>query len=286
MRFGIIILPERRWAEQRQLWGLAEQMGFDHAWTYDHLVWAGLPDAPWFGTMPTLTAAATVTSTIRLGTLVTSPNFRHPVTLMRDLLAVDDVSGGRLTCGMGVGGDLDARILGGPELTVRRRVDRFDEFVTLLDRLLSEDRVDHDGPYFPAVDARTLPGSVQRPRIPFAVAANGRRTMRIAARHGQAWVTNGRPGDDDSWWASLRELSARFDEELGRSGRDPRTIDRYLSMDGSGTVALESVDRFVDIAGRAGELGFTDVITHWPRPDGVYAASMDVLDEVAEIIRA
>ncbi len=286
MRFGIIILPERRWAEQREAWRRAEELGFDHAWTYDHLVWAGLPDAPWFGTMPTLTAAATVTSSIRLGTFVTSPNFRHPVSLMRDLLAVDDVSGGRLTCGMGVGGDLDSQILGGPSLTVRQRVDRFEEFVELLDRVLLDDHVDSDGPYFPAVDVRTLPGSVQRPRLPFAIAANGKRTMHLAARFGQAWVTNGRPGEDDSWWASLRELSERFEDALDRAGRDPGTIDRYLSMDGSGTVALESADRFFDIAGRADELGFTDVITHWPRSDGVYAASEQVLEEVgARLVR-
>ena len=72
-----------------------------HAWTYDHLVWAGLPDSPWYGALPTLTAAATVTSRIRLGTFVSSPNYRHPYLFLRDLLALDDVSGGRVLCGLG-----------------------------------------------------------------------------------------------------------------------------------------------------------------------------------------
>ena len=105
------------------MWRRAQELGFDHAWTYDHLVWGGLPDAPWFGTVPTLTAAAMVTSTIRLGTFVTSPNYRHPVTFMRDLLALDDISGGRLVCGIGAGGDIDSAILGGAPLTPVERAD-------------------------------------------------------------------------------------------------------------------------------------------------------------------
>ena len=191
MRFGLTILPETRWTEAAPRWRAAEELGFDHAWTYDHLVWAGLPDSPWFGTTPTLTAAAMVTSTIRLGTFVTSPNYRHPVTLMRDLLALDDISGGRFTLGLGTGGDLDARLLGGPDLTVRQRVERFHEFAELLDALLTRDHVDADGRWFRAVDARTLPGPVQQPRIPFVMAANGPRSLRLAARLGQGWVTNG-----------------------------------------------------------------------------------------------
>src|SRR5690348_2839447 len=74
MRFGITILPEHRWREAAPRWRRAEELGFDHAWTYDHLVWAGLPDSPWFGALPTLTAAATVTTRIQLGTFVSSPN--------------------------------------------------------------------------------------------------------------------------------------------------------------------------------------------------------------------
>src|SRR5262249_35035036 len=78
-QLGGLILPERRWIEDRDRWRRAEQLGFDHAWTYDHIAWRELRDEPWFAAVPTLSAAALVTSTIRLGTLVASPNFRHPV---------------------------------------------------------------------------------------------------------------------------------------------------------------------------------------------------------------
>ena len=57
MRFGITILPEYRWSDAARRWRGAEELGFDHAWTYDHLTWDGLQDSPWYGTTPTLTAA-------------------------------------------------------------------------------------------------------------------------------------------------------------------------------------------------------------------------------------
>lgn len=282
MRFGLTILPEHRWAKAAPIWRRAEELGFDHAWTYDHLVWGGLPDSPWFGTTPTLTAAAMVTSTIRLGTFVTSPNYRHPVTLMRDLLALDDISGGRLICGIGVGGDIDSVILGGQVLTPGQRVDRLHEFTELLDRLLTTDHVTGDGTYFSAVDARTLPGPVQQPRIPFVMAANGPRSLRIAVEFGEGWVTTGPKAETmDEWWAALAVLCRRLDQTLAEAGRDAATFDRYLSLDSSPLFALTSVGTFEEMAGRAGELGFTDVITHWPRPNGPYAGVVSVLEAVA-----
>jgi len=283
MRFGITILPEHRWSEAAPRWRAAEDHGFDHAWTYDHLVWAGLPDSPWFGALPTLTAAATVTSTIRLGTFVSSPNYRHPYVFLRDLLALEDISGGRLLCGLGTGGDLDSQILG-DDHTVKERVDRFHEFVEVLDRLFLEDRVQHAGAHYRVVDARTLPGPVQQPRVPFVVAANGPRSLRLAARFGQGWVTYGKGGDTlPEWWTGIAELGDRLDEVESRAGRST-PLDRYLSLDGAPRFSLESAGLFVELVGRAQELGFTDVVTHWPRQDGVYAGRESVLEEVAGLL--
>jgi alkanesulfonate monooxygenase SsuD/methylene tetrahydromethanopterin reductase-like flavin-dependent oxidoreductase (luciferase family) len=282
MRFGLTILPEHRWSVAAPMWRRAQELGFDHAWTYDHLVWAGLPDSPWYGTTPTLTAAAMVTSTIRLGTFVTSPNYRHPVTFMRDLLALDDISGGRLTCGIGAGGDIDSLILGGQPLTPGERVDRLFEFTELLDRLLTRDHVSHRGRYFAAVDARTLPGPTQRPRIPFVMAANGPRSLSLAVEYGQGWVTTGPKVEElDQWWAALAELGERLDVALAKAGRDSATMERHLNLDSSPQFALSSVGTFEEMVGRAGEMGFTDVITHWPRPDGPYAGDASVLEMVA-----
>lgn len=285
MRFGITILPEHRWSAAAPLWRRAEELGFDHAWTYDHLVWAGLPDSPWFGALPTLTAAAGVTERIRLGTFVSSPNYRHPYAFARDLLAVEDISRGRLICGLGTGGDLDAQILG-EQRPLKERVDRFHEFVEALDRLLREDHVDLDGRFYRTVDARTLPGPLQQPRIPFVIAANGPRALRLAATHGQGWTTFGLGGDTlDDWWEGIATLCRRLDAVEAEAGRE-QPLSRYLSLDGAPRFSLESADLFEDMVGRARGLGFSDVVTHWPRGEGVYAGSEDVLEEVASRLAA
>ena len=104
-------------------------------------MWGGLPESPWVGAMPTLTAAAMVTSTIRLGTLVAAPNFRHPVAFHREVQALDDISAGRFLLGVGTGGDVDSGSWATPTLTVKERVDRFQEFTDLLVRLRTEDHV-------------------------------------------------------------------------------------------------------------------------------------------------
>lgn len=72
LRLSTVILPYRRWHEgSRSAWARAEELGFHTGYTYDHLSWRSFRDGPWFGAVPTLTAAAAVTDRMRLGTLVT-----------------------------------------------------------------------------------------------------------------------------------------------------------------------------------------------------------------------
>jgi alkanesulfonate monooxygenase SsuD/methylene tetrahydromethanopterin reductase-like flavin-dependent oxidoreductase (luciferase family) len=283
VRTGIVILPEHRWWVAEPKWRAAEEYGFDHAWTYDHLGWRTLVDGPWFSAVPTLTAAAAVTSRIRLGTYVASPNFRHPVPFARELLTLDDVCDGRFTLGVGAGGaGYDTTVLGGRPLTPKDRTARFVEFVDLLDRLLTTECTTYEGTWFSAHEARNAPGCVQRPRIPFLVAANGPKAMGVAARYGTGWVTIGPPTEDlDEWWRGVAEMAKRFRDVLESIGREKSTIDWYLSPDSSPLYTLSSAECFRDVAGRAAELGFTDVVTHWPRADGVYAGSEAVLEQVA-----
>ncbi|MDQ4053659.1 MAG: LLM class flavin-dependent oxidoreductase [Actinomycetota bacterium] len=284
MRFGLAILTDQPWAEASSRWRAAEEMGFDHAWTYDHIVWGGLPDSPWFGAVPTLAVAAAATSTIRLGTLVAAPNFRHPVAFHREVQALDDISAGRLLLGVGTGGDLDSRILGGPELNVKDRVDRFQEFVGLLVRLRTEDHVTSEGRWFSAYDARTLPPLRDAPLI---LAANGPRSLRYAARAGDGWVTTGGPAETvDEWWAGLSRARTTMDEALSDADREPGSFPRYLLLDsapqyGVARFSLQSAGLFEEMVGRAAGLGFTDVITHWPRVEEPYAGTVDVLEAVA-----
>jgi alkanesulfonate monooxygenase SsuD/methylene tetrahydromethanopterin reductase-like flavin-dependent oxidoreductase (luciferase family) len=283
MRFGICILPEYRWAEARQLWRRAEDLGFDHAWTYDHLGWRDLVEGPWFDAVPTLTAAAMVTSKIRLGTHVASANFRHPAAFAREVTALDDISGGRFLLGVGAGGPgFDSAVLGQGGLSKKARVDRYAEFVALLDRILRNTSTTWTGEYYAAVDARSAPGAIQRPHIPYIVAANAPRSIRLAASFGDGWMTTGAPADsDETWWAAVRENCLRFDEALDELQRASSGIARYLSLDAAPLYSLTSVDAFADAVGRAAELGFTDVVSHWPRPRGWFAGTEDVLESIA-----
>ncbi|MDX3309019.1 LLM class flavin-dependent oxidoreductase [Streptomyces sp. ME08-AFT2] len=290
LRLSTVILPVDRWHEGgRAKWRRAEELGFHAAYTYDHLSWRSFRDGPWFGALPTLTAAATATDRLRLGTLVTSPNFRHPVTLAKELISLDDISGGRVTLGIGAGGNgFDATVLGRPAWTPRERADRFGEFVPLLDRLLTEDAVSHQGAHYSADEARNIPGCVQRPRLPFAVAATGPRGLKLAARYGQAWVTTGDPklyeeGTPEQSDAALRGQLANLAKACADAGRDGAELDRILltGFTPDRSRPLESVEAFVDFAGRHRELGFTEIVVHWPIADSDFAADQAVFEDIA-----
>jgi alkanesulfonate monooxygenase SsuD/methylene tetrahydromethanopterin reductase-like flavin-dependent oxidoreductase (luciferase family) len=286
MRVGVVILPQYPWPEARARWTSLADRGFAHGWTYDHLSWRDLAGENWFGTIPTLTAVAAVTSTLRLGTWVTSPNFRHPVTLAKDLMTIDDISGGRLIAAIGAGGTgWDATVLGQELLTPGQRTKRLAEFVTLTDLLLRQADTSWQGEYFQAVEAKMIPSGA-RSRIPLIVAANGPRTIRIAAG-ADGWATTGPDSTDASteqWWSSVAALVDRFEETAAAAGRDPATMNRYLDLDSAPVLSVSSIDAFTDAAGRAGALGFTDVLSHWPRRSGVYAADEAVLDRIADLL--
>ncbi|MEU1131617.1 LLM class flavin-dependent oxidoreductase [Streptomyces sp. NPDC005900] len=293
LRLSTVILPVRRWHEGgRDQWLRAEELGFHTAYTYDHLAWRSFRDGPWFGAVPTLTAAAAATERLRLGTLVTSPNFRHPVTLAKELISLDDISGGRITLGIGAGGNgFDATTLlaeGQQPWTPRERADRFGEFVPLLDRLLTEDSVTYEGTFYSATEARDIPGCVQRPRLPFAVAATGPRGLRLAARHGQAWVTTGDPklfenGTPEESREAIRGQIERLGKACADLGRDVAELDKILltGFTPDRNRPLESVDAFVDFAGRHRDLGFTEIVVHAPIPDSDFATDQDVFEKIA-----
>jgi alkanesulfonate monooxygenase SsuD/methylene tetrahydromethanopterin reductase-like flavin-dependent oxidoreductase (luciferase family) len=287
MRIGVAILPETRWSEAATWWRHAEELGFDHAWTYDHLAWRNLRDDPWFAAVPTLAAAATVTTTIRLGTLVASPNFRHPVPFARDVLALEDIAGGRLTIGIGAGGTgWDATILGQEPWPMAERTARFEEFVGLLDRLLREPAVSATGRYYSADGARSVPGSLQQPRVPFAIAATGPKGFRVAAEHGQAWVTYGRPGhvgpplEPVAGAEQVRRQIAQLEEACAAVGRDPATIDRLVLTGSELAAGMSSRAEFEDTKGVYAAAGVTDLVIHRPRRGEPYAGDPALLDQL------
>ena len=271
MRTSVVILGDRPWPELRARWREAETRGFTTAWTYDHLSWRSLRDGPWLGTIPLLGAVAESTDHIRFGTLVTSPNFRHPALLAKDVMTLDQVSNGRLDLGIGAGGlGFDAHVLGIPELTAADRATRFAEFVSAMDVLLREESASFTGEFFTAVESRTIPGCVQRPRVPFTIGAAGPKALRVAATNGQMWVTYGpvKPAaSPQEWYAGVRKQVEILTSTCASIGRDPLTIRRMALVGLEMGWAQESIGAWEDFTGRITELGFTDVAVHWPRPE-------------------
>ncbi|WP_329520905.1 LLM class flavin-dependent oxidoreductase [Spirillospora sp. NBC_01491] len=279
-RIGTVMWPMQSWPEAGETWRRAEECGFDTAWVYDHTAWRGT--TPWYDAFTTLAAAAAVTSRVRLGTLVTSPNFRHPVPTAHAIKTVDHISGGRLTVGIGAGGTArtsDAGILGGPEWTARERADRFAEWVELLDLVLRGPETTFEGAHYCAREVVSEPGCVQRPRVPFVIAGNGPRGMRLAARYGTVWVTNGSK-DGAAPEDAVRDQLAALREACEAEGRDPGDLRHLLLTGFTDEPWIESADAFDDLAGRYAELGITDIALHWPRPGTPWEADMKVFEAV------
>lgn len=286
-RVGAVVLPEYPWAETRRIWTGLEDLGLHHAWTFDHFAWRSLSDWPWYDAVTTLTAVAAVTSEMSLGTLVASPNLRHPAVLAKQVMSLDQVSNGRFVLGIGAGASgTDTRVLGGSALSPRRRADRFDEFVVVTDLLLRQRSTTWSGEFFSVTQARMHPGCVQQPRVPFALAATGPRGLDLAVRHAQTWVCLDSAEDEatrDEQFAHVAALAAKLDRACERGGRDPRSIDRLVLTGFGPDRPLESVAAFEDSRARYAELGFTDLVVHYPRPADPFAASLDTLEAIAAL---
>lgn len=286
MRVSTVILPIYGRDEGREVWRRAEALGFHAAYTYDHLSWQSFRNRPWFGAIPTLAAAATVTERLRIGTLVTSPNFRHPVTLAKELLSLDHLSEGRLVAGIGAGGTgFDATALGQQPWTPLERADRLEEFVGLLDELLTHPSTSVQGHHYSAVEARTVPGCVQQPRVPFLIAATGRRGLALCAAFGQGWVTYGDLGGPAATTAPAIDVVRGQVERLRAACADVarpfESLDRVLLQGLTSERPLESVDSFVEWAGRYRALGITEVVVHWPVADSVFDSDPDTFERIA-----
>jgi alkanesulfonate monooxygenase SsuD/methylene tetrahydromethanopterin reductase-like flavin-dependent oxidoreductase (luciferase family) len=283
MRTGVVVLPIYDRPTTERIWRSVEQMGFDAAYTYDHLSWRTFRGRPWFPALPTLSVAAAVTDRIRLGPLVCTPNFRHPLPFAAEVVGIDHLSDGRLSVGIGAGAPgPDNATLGQRELSPRQRAERFAEFVAVLDPLLRGEAVDHRGAWYQVRDARLTPGCLQTPRAPLSVAATGPRGLRVTAEYAQTWVTYGRArgrtdtdadGSTSVVGAQLCALRAACDAV----GRDPATLERaYLAPSPAGPLA--SLSAFVDAAGRFAEIGMTEFIVHRPVADTVLDADLDVFE--------
>src|SRR3954471_3468866 len=163
----------------------AEDAGWDGVFVWDHMLYrepvSDIAD-PWI----TLAAIAMATERVRIGPMVTPLPRRRPQKLARETLSLDRLSGGRLTLGIGLGGDPGGELTAfGEELDPPRRGRMLDEGLQLLVDLWSGENVLHRGEHFVAEDARLRPVAVQEPRTPIWIGARHgfTRPLQRAARY-------------------------------------------------------------------------------------------------------
>jgi F420-dependent oxidoreductase-like protein len=268
LRFGLFMCQvNKSWRQVLDEFRMAEELGFDHAWLCDHLLnTEGPPDDPIHEAWMLLAALAASTSRIRLGVLVSNNTFRHPAVLLKQAVAVDHVSNGRLILGLGAGWYEDEhRRYGIPLPPAGPRVDRFEEAVQVVTLLMSQARTTFNGRYYQLDDAPLEPRPVQQPRIPLLISAHRPRMLTIAARYADQWDTfaatrgTATEGVEDDMATRIRQL----DEACAKIGRDPTTIRRSTWASGD---VMRSEEAYLDFYRRHRALGFTDFISVPPGP--------------------
>jgi alkanesulfonate monooxygenase SsuD/methylene tetrahydromethanopterin reductase-like flavin-dependent oxidoreductase (luciferase family) len=288
MRIGVLLMPTDPWLEAVDTVKRLEAFGYHHVWVYDHLSWKRYRDRPWHATYPWLTGLAANTQRIRLGTMVSNLNLRHPLALAKDAMTIDHISSGRFTMGLGAGGiGFDAAVLGQPKLTPAQRVERLAEAASLIDGLLTGEVHDHTGHFYEVRDARLLPGCVQQPRVPLAIAAGRPRSLQVAAKYGDAWITYGDTTYQDRSAEGTERIVAQQSRQLDSYceiiGRDPTQIDRIYLIGNTEARPLSNLSAFENFRARYSALGFTDLVFHMPRiDDAVWAEPPEIVERIAD----
>lgn len=274
IRFGINVLQNLPYSELVKRWQQVEALGYDSLWLADHYALRFAPDGLWFDGWTLLAAMAETTERIRIGTAVTSPTQHNPAMLAKRAMTIDHISGGRLELGIGSGGRLAAweeEMIGAPTWSRSQRIQRFAEFVELVDTLLRNSKTSYQGGFFQTKAALMIPPPVQKPRPPLTIAAHGPKSLRIAARYADTWNTTGKAQvTEKENLQAAREQSEMLDEYCGELGRDPQEIRRSLYAFLGGHRFAASTEAFQEFVGKYREVGFSEFILTWlPEDDGM-----------------
>jgi F420-dependent oxidoreductase-like protein len=213
------------WPRWQKIVRLVEELGFVGLYRSDHFTNASPPDIDSLELWTSFTWLACNTSRIEFGPLVTPFSFRHPAFTARIASAVDDLSGGRLTLGLGAGWqEREHQLFGFDLLEPAARFDRFEEGMQVVTRLLQSDEpVTFEGRYYQLHDATLLPRPQRKggPRI--LVGGNGeKRTLTYVVRYAVEWNCVMLLPQD------FANRSARLTEMLQTAGRNPDEVRRSM----------------------------------------------------------
>lgn len=215
------------WPRWQRIAAAVEALGFAGLYRSDHYTNANPPDIESLELWVSLTWLASHTSRIEFGPLVSPVSFRQPTMTARMAAAVDDLSGGRLTLGLGAGWqEREHTNYGWELLDVPERFARFEEGLRIIKRLLQEDApFDFEGVYYRLREAALLPRPARPGGPPLLIGGNGpKRTLPLAARYADEWnaVYVGP--------ARFAELNGILDGLLAAAGREPAAVRRSLMV--------------------------------------------------------
>jgi F420-dependent oxidoreductase-like protein len=213
------------WRTWQSLAAAVEDLGFAGLYRSDHFTNADAPDKDSLECWTSLTWLASHTQRIEFGPLVSPVSVRNPALTARMAAAVDDLSGGRLTLGLGAGWqEREHHMFGFDLLDMKARFARFHEGLEVVTRLLKSDKpVSFDGQYYQLREASLLPRPQRPGGPPLLVGGNGeKRTLRLAARYADEWNAVFQTP------AGFKRLSVKLDELLEDEGRKPEVLRRSM----------------------------------------------------------
>jgi alkanesulfonate monooxygenase SsuD/methylene tetrahydromethanopterin reductase-like flavin-dependent oxidoreductase (luciferase family) len=206
----------------------AEVMGFDSFWLSDHLLFRAVDEEPQgqWDCWSLLAAIGARTQHIEFGPLVSCTSFRNPALLAKMAATVDEISGGRLTLGLGAGWNEPEYVSFGYPFD--HRVSRFAEALRIIHGLLREGFVDFDGQFYSARDCELRPRGPRPSGPPIMIGTAGARMLRLTAQYADGWnaffwSTENRPD-------GVPPLRAVVDAACVKVGRDPATLARTVCV--------------------------------------------------------
>lgn len=210
----------------------AEALGYHSAWVQEQILGKANSLEP----VTLLTYAAAVTRKLKLGSSVLLTPLRSPVQLAKSLATLDQLSGGRLIVGVGIGGHTNLYPALG--ISPERRVTRFTEGLRLMKQLWTEERVTFDGQFWKLENAALEPKPIQKPHPPIWFGARVPAALKRTAQLGDGFL-----GAGSSSIPEFKDQVAQLRGYLAEAKRDPTAFPIakriYLAVDSDKARGLE-----------------------------------------------
>ncbi|HEX5506513.1 MAG TPA: LLM class flavin-dependent oxidoreductase [Thermomicrobiales bacterium] len=218
-----------RWADILAFARRAEAVGFDSLWVPDHLIqyYEGVAPRGGWECWTLVTALATVTTRVELGTIVAATSFRNPAVTAKIVDTLEEISGGRVIVGLGAGyHEPEYRAFG---LPYDHLYSRFAEALTIIHGLLRHGHIDFAGRFYQARDCELRPRGGPRPAgPPIMIGSSSPKMLGLLARYADLWNTWLVHGDSHP--AAIPPLRERVDAACREAGRDPATVGRTATV--------------------------------------------------------